>query len=612
MYPNVMATLMGLAFFLFSSPFQAWSFQSPAVDSLHVLPHTSEKAEAFLQLGRSYQGKSADRFQELVRQAERIAHQMDDRKLQARALLSLAIASKQLGQLAMALSQVDSARYWFASIDDTKGMLEATLNKSNYLILVANWLEAEKNTHKALQMIRTDARLLQYQIPTLVQLAQIKVQLNDPSPTIALLREAVNLAKTHQREETLPLLYNNLGVVFADHLGQADSAIYYYEKGLSSIDTTVIESTNAAISLYLNLGDARWQGRSGDMVIAEGHYQKGFQLIQQSGIRVFEAQGLERLARLAMHYKNWTVADSLLHAALLVASYQHQPEIRAQVLQQLVKVDSTRGLFQEAYTKSQQLLQLRDSVMDAEAKLNAQQLLTRIELEQKSHELVLAQQAEQYQKQAFRLWVGLAGLSTLLLLVLVMRLLRDRKAAMRREEQERELRQREEAMHAQALQQELQEKKLLKQTLSYKSQRLQDFATLLHLKKDLLLEVSSGIKSIQQGESPEAVCKKLLQRLGGHLRIDQEQQALYLYMDEANQEFFQQLEEQFPNLSRNEKKLCGLLKLGLNNRELATLLNINPRSVEMARYRLRKKLSLTARQELVPYLHSLGHSLALN
>jgi DNA-binding CsgD family transcriptional regulator len=52
------------------------------------------------------------------------------------------------------------------------------------------------------------------------------------------------------------------------------------------------------------------------------------------------------------------------------------------------------------------------------------------------------------------------------------------------------------------------------------------------------------------------------------------------------------------NISANELKLCALLRLNLSSKEIGQLLNITQDSVNKARYRLRKKLKLTSKEDI--------------
>ncbi|PQJ80783.1 helix-turn-helix transcriptional regulator [Polaribacter porphyrae] len=57
-----------------------------------------------------------------------------------------------------------------------------------------------------------------------------------------------------------------------------------------------------------------------------------------------------------------------------------------------------------------------------------------------------------------------------------------------------------------------------------------------------------------------------------------------------------------PNLTSNELKLSAFLRLNLSSKEISNLLNITPESVNKARYRLRKKLYLSANEDLSTFI----------
>lgn len=57
--------------------------------------------------------------------------------------------------------------------------------------------------------------------------------------------------------------------------------------------------------------------------------------------------------------------------------------------------------------------------------------------------------------------------------------------------------------------------------------------------------------------------------------------------------FFTDLSEKYPNLTKNETKLCALLKLGLSTKEISSVTMQSQRAIEMARFRLRNKLNLS-------------------
>jgi DNA-binding CsgD family transcriptional regulator/cbb3-type cytochrome oxidase subunit 3 len=68
---------------------------------------------------------------------------------------------------------------------------------------------------------------------------------------------------------------------------------------------------------------------------------------------------------------------------------------------------------------------------------------------------------------------------------------------------------------------------------------------------------------------------------------------------------FARLLDRFPDLTPNELSLCQMLSRGLSSKEIAAELNISSASVNTARYRLRKRLSVPPGEELVAFLHKI-------
>jgi DNA-binding CsgD family transcriptional regulator len=62
------------------------------------------------------------------------------------------------------------------------------------------------------------------------------------------------------------------------------------------------------------------------------------------------------------------------------------------------------------------------------------------------------------------------------------------------------------------------------------------------------------------------------------------------------------LKNKHPEISPSELKLCAYLRMNLSSKEIAQLLNISVRGVEISRYRLRKKLNLATGENLFDYL----------
>lgn len=72
--------------------------------------------------------------------------------------------------------------------------------------------------------------------------------------------------------------------------------------------------------------------------------------------------------------------------------------------------------------------------------------------------------------------------------------------------------------------------------------------------------------------------------------------------NEAHENFFKKLKSDYPALVPNDLKLCAYLRLNMSSKEIASLLNISTRGVEIRRYRLRKKLNLPTEKNLTEFL----------
>jgi DNA-binding CsgD family transcriptional regulator len=72
--------------------------------------------------------------------------------------------------------------------------------------------------------------------------------------------------------------------------------------------------------------------------------------------------------------------------------------------------------------------------------------------------------------------------------------------------------------------------------------------------------------------------------------------------NEAHESFFKKLKANHPDLVPNDLKLCAYLHMNMSSKEMASLLNISLRGVEIRRYRLRKKLDVPHDKNLVEFL----------
>jgi len=90
-----------------------------------------------------------------------------------------------------------------------------------------------------------------------------------------------------------------------------------------------------------------------------------------------------------------------------------------------------------------------------------------------------------------------------------------------------------------------------------------------------------------------------------HLDLEKDRQSLYNYIQELNISFYENLTKKYPNLTDKEKRLCALLRLNLTSKEIASIVGISFKSVEVNRYRLRIKMNLKKEEKLSHIINNL-------
>lgn len=116
--------------------------------------------------------------------------------------------------------------------------------------------------------------------------------------------------------------------------------------------------------------------------------------------------------------------------------------------------------------------------------------------------------------------------------------------------------------------------------------------------KDELKDIKHQYKNSELKRSIE----KVVREIDTTLRLQQDWEQFEYHFDQVHGDFLSRLREEFLDLTPNEQKLCAFLRLNLNTKEIANLMSISLRGVEVARYRLRKKLGLDTGQNLSKFV----------
>ena len=145
----------------------------------------------------------------------------------------------------------------------------------------------------------------------------------------------------------------------------------------------------------------------------------------------------------------------------------------------------------------------------------------------------------------------------------------------------------------------------LETEINYKNSELASTAMHLVKKGELVSKIKSELTQIVKGADSNKVeieLKKMIKSISEDDTIDTEWEKFATHFDKVHSDFIKVLKEKHPAISNNEVKICAYLRMNLSTKEIARLLNISARGVEISRYRLRKKLGLKTETNLFDYL----------
>jgi hypothetical protein len=85
------------------------------------------------------------------------------------------------------------------------------------------------------------------------------------------------------------------------------------------------------------------------------------------------------------------------------------------------------------------------------------------------------------------------------------------------------------------------------------------------------------------------------------LNSEEDWNRFLIKFEEKHTGFFRELKQRYPQLTNHDLRLCACLKLNMESKEIASLMNLSVRAVENSRYRLRKKLNIQPAQNLYDF-----------
>lgn len=401
--------------------------------------------------------------------------------------------------------------------------------------------------------------------------------------------QALAIATDRKDTNSISMLNNNLGIAL-EKLDEDDKALECFEKSYEGYNA--LNQTFGLSKVLSSMGS--WYARHSEIIRAESLYYEALGHAHAMNSDFEIADGHFRLSEL--YYRTERFADAIKHGEKAMSMFSGSNALlpMAAVHERLSESYEKAGNSDKALFHHREFKRFQDSIYNAEKARSVDELRIQFGTRLKDEEISQLKLKDEVAR-----WRNMGLIGIILVLVLLGLVIVFRQRAVIRKEKElkakdREMHAAQKALAAAELRNaEIREEQLQEQ-LAHKSKEITTLAMNIVRRNDLLETLDKELKSLRKTvkDDEEGRIKDLSLLVAQNLSLEKERKEFQLFIQEAQQDFFRKLESQYPELTAKEKRLCAMIKLGLSSKEIAAIFNINTSSVEVSRYRLRKKLNI--------------------
>ncbi|MDD3078743.1 MAG: triple tyrosine motif-containing protein [Paludibacter sp.] len=149
------------------------------------------------------------------------------------------------------------------------------------------------------------------------------------------------------------------------------------------------------------------------------------------------------------------------------------------------------------------------------------------------------------------------------------------------------------------------EKEKLESELARKSKEMAESTMTIIKKNEILVKIKEEViaqKNILGSQYPNKYYDKLIKILDENLTSEDDWLIFRTNFDRIHENFFRNLHTKYPELTSNDLRFCAYLRLNLSSKDIAHLMNISLKGVEVGRYRIRKKIGLESTKSLTEFM----------
>jgi DNA-binding NarL/FixJ family response regulator len=147
---------------------------------------------------------------------------------------------------------------------------------------------------------------------------------------------------------------------------------------------------------------------------------------------------------------------------------------------------------------------------------------------------------------------------------------------------------------------------LQKEKITLLNQQISLTAMQMLSKTELLGTIQNRLEGFAGDEATQDTrIKEIRDLIGSNQSFDEDWTIFKKHFEEVNKGFFEKLVAMNAGITNHDMKLCAYIKVGLSGKEVARILNITVAAVNKGRQRLKKKLGLSASEDLTEFIMGL-------
>jgi tetratricopeptide (TPR) repeat protein len=499
----------------------------------------------------------------------------------------LCVAYKNKGSYGLALENGEKALKYFQESNDSTRIPGTLDNIANIYNRMGNYQKSLQYSLESLRAFEKNNDLYDVAI-THSNIADLYSNIKKYDKSKQHLTQALAIIKKTDDDYFLADVYNNLGSLYTN-TQKPDSAFYYYNKALQFYKKANVKKGIAVATQNI-----------GSSYINKGEYSKGIPFLTDAYSVFTKLHANEDLIDVSidlgkayLQTGQTDLARKYLYQSLQLSKKIKNIRLRLKILEQLQDLAVKNKQFEQAYKYQKQFFKLRDSVNSIEAQRQIADLDKKYQNEKKEKEIEKLRNKENVQKVKNNSLMILVGSLIGLILLASYFIYQKRK--------------KETAISKLELEQSHLQQQQLEQELEYKNKQLATHAINIMQRNKLLQNYLNILDEIKLDDTSQTSVsyKSLKREINKTIQSKKDWESFKTYFEETNKSFVDNLIRYNPNLTNNDFRLAALIKLGMTNKEIASIFNISSQSVKNGLYRLKKKMQIADSENLRSFLKKL-------